>query len=903
MSKIRIQVIGNYLRPLEKTLQKNGIIVENFIDSCNHLAIVGEQDHSMDKYCKDTNQQSLLLAVRKNLDRMLSRDEDNFCPNIKEQPKEKAVRTKNNTEYIVLMLNLAGYHIFKRNDKIFSDIYPNNNDYTKDLRTKEYMEYKIPYPEDFNWKFYFDKFIDIILNEYQSDHIILIRMHAAQWYMEKNQITPFTRESVDFRRFLEEMDDYFWERTQCICIDDCYKYIRDSDINCANRYARVTPYILKCLDRSLKEVILSPKEAQINFVSYHNPMVRKLEKNMTSDWLDSNKGLLDFMESKWITSVRQLELNGKKGNIVFEKFLDKDRGYNLADYVLELSDLCLENIDESSIAIIESYTENFKLNINDVVAVFYLYENSNNKSAFKQIVKNICENRDCLPVTTSAELCKKNIDYLKQYKYISGNIELTMGDSVYVRLENNNWIEMNPNLDLPMKQVYFNFVPQADYRKIIENGYRCSIWEAESICSSWGFYLEKAKRGDGNKIIEIAFKTKCEFQTTLQIIDYAELLNAEQFFLTLADDRCEIFDFKSSTNLDFLFADNVKIVQLRNGFADQIIHYVFGKRLEKTSGTQIYYDDIDLQFHHKMNGLEVTNVTRDNIENRLLSNLLPPKLVDSYDGTMEIADLLYSNGLKHLVAVYTPNVYNKIEKCSKLIFKQEDYRDLFLYQFRAAYYGCFVRPEILMGIDAFNLGEYISFPAYDKDENIAIEKMMLASDAIALHIRLGDFVTFGRNVDNAFYRETVSKVLDIDVYQNKSIFVFSDDILWCKEHRTELGLDLTDKVIYVDHNKGDDSFWDMKLISLGKVIIGSLSGFSRIAALLSDRCELYLSSDQTTMRRFEKIGFGNKKIMDAYASAVAVDTSTKVQNKENLPDKKDDRTNVPGGAESITARL
>ena len=73
----------------------------------------------------------------------------------------------------------------------------------------------------------------------------------------------------------------------------------------------------------------------------------------------------------------------------------------------------------------------------------------------------------------------------------------------------------------------------------------------------------------------------------------------------------------------------------------------------------------------------------------------------------------------------------------------------------------------------------------------------------------------------------------------KHYFIFSDDIDWCKSNNAQLGLeDVRDRVTYITGNEGKNSYIDMYLMSLGKILVPSYnSTFGYLALLLSESME------------------------------------------------------------------
>lgn len=113
-----------------------------------------------------------------------------------------------------------------------------------------------------------------------------------------------------------------------------------------------------------------------------------------------------------------------------------------------------------------------------------------------------------------------------------------------------------------------------------------------------------------------------------------------------------------------------------------------------------------------------------------------------------------------------------------------------------------------------------------------LSKLMEEVNSVSLHVRRGDY-------QNAYYINGLGNVVTLDYYKrainyikqkihNPVFFVFSDDLEYVKSNI------LLDNVIYVDFNRGDNSWQDMYLMSKCKHNIIANSTFSWWGAWLNN---------------------------------------------------------------------
>ncbi|MCL2016044.1 MAG: hypothetical protein FWG68_07330, partial [Defluviitaleaceae bacterium] len=101
----------------------------------------------------------------------------------------------------------------------------------------------------------YNKFIDTILENYDKDHIILIRSHIPQFYFDaKAKKVAKTAHSVAKKQFIAQLDDYFAKKTQCHVLGTAMGFFEDS----ANRWQPfgALQWSLKvALERDTKSVV------------------------------------------------------------------------------------------------------------------------------------------------------------------------------------------------------------------------------------------------------------------------------------------------------------------------------------------------------------------------------------------------------------------------------------------------------------------------------------------------------------------------------------------------------------------------------------------------------------------------------------------------------------------------
>lgn len=134
-----------------------------------------------------------------------------------------------------------------------------------------------------------------------------------------------------------------------------------------------------------------------------------------------------------------------------------------------------------------------------------------------------------------------------------------------------------------------------------------------------------------------------------------------------------------------------------------------------------------------------------------------------------------------------------------------------------------------------------SFPEIRDERNRRYMDEIRSSLSLAVHIRRGDYVTLGISQDPIVYRCHLKQFAG-QVPGEWHLFVFSDDIGWCREHARELGIHYFWEVTYVEGNMDGENYRDMQLMSMCRAMIVSNSSFCYLAALLNTEKQYALNT-------------------------------------------------------------
>lgn len=119
------------------------------------------------------------------------------------------------------------------------------------------------------------------------------------------------------------------------------------------------------------------------------------------------------------------------------------------------------------------------------------------------------------------------------------------------------------------------------------------------------------------------------------------------------------------------------------------------------------------------------------------------------------------------------------------------------------------------------------FPAVEDFKNMKFLSDIKDIESVAIHVRRGDLLGLnGRYYKGGYFRRAVKYIKAQIKHPVFCFFCDPGSTDWCKNNEKTFGLDLKkDEVIFVDWNKGDESFRDMQLMSRCKHNIITISSF------------------------------------------------------------------------------
>lgn len=284
----------------------------------------------------------------------------------------------------------------------------------------------------------------------------------------------------------------------------------------------------------------------------------------------------------------------------------------------------------------------------------------------------------------------------------------------------------------------------------------------------------------------------------------------------------------------------MKIVNIIGGLGNQMFQYAFAIALQK-------------KFVH-----ETVCVDIQHFNYLFLNHYKSCRLHNGYEicKVFECANLKIAsrNELKELT-YYIPNYFLSRLVRRMLPVKQTEYiedknyvyyPEVFDIAFSCYYEGYWQSARYF--IDAIGeIKKAFTFPTPNK-YNSSIKRLIVGSMSVGIHIRRGDYLQ-DPEYQGICNLEYYKRALDYIGIKNKSFFIFSNDIEWCKQNIVNLLHGVP--IIFVDGNKGLNSAWDMFLMSQCNELIIANSSFSWWGAFLNKKVKKVIVPKKWINRDYE----------------------------------------------------
>lgn len=259
------------------------------------------------------------------------------------------------------------------------------------------------------------------------------------------------------------------------------------------------------------------------------------------------------------------------------------------------------------------------------------------------------------------------------------------------------------------------------------------------------------------------------------------------------------------------------LIKLQGGLGNQMFQYAFGSVIAKKNKTKLIIEDSIYNIVEKKEGY-----TPRNFELSVFNNehfFAKKKDVSLFD------NLSFTHRIKRKLKLNYPKKFNEeeFEYSEKANSLQEPV-------FAIGYFQSF---KYFKGFEDYIKSLFVFSEDKLSKENKNLIPILKKENTIAVHVRRGDYISdevtnqFHGSCTFEYYMEAIS-IVNSKV-ENPTFVFFSDDSEWVRENFKALTFDK----IFIDHNKGLNSWADMYLMSICSHNIIANSSFSWWSAWLN----------------------------------------------------------------------
>lgn len=292
----------------------------------------------------------------------------------------------------------------------------------------------------------------------------------------------------------------------------------------------------------------------------------------------------------------------------------------------------------------------------------------------------------------------------------------------------------------------------------------------------------------------------------------------------------------------------MKIQFLNGGLANQAFQYIFARHYELSHPGQIMYlDDTYFALHTVHNGYELEKVF--GIKAHMLSQCFDDEvwsfILEERREGKSVPRILCENGIEtYMISDVGDSCQSFNPFTGKIVCVPGDkfIPEVYDTEGDVYYHGYWISKGWFEKYKEVFLKEF-TFPEIEDEANRAHLQRIYEVPSVSIHIRRGDFVQLGWAYPADIYRRMIRSF--VSACGNEwELFVFSDDIPWCRENQEDMGFQKFRRVHFVEGNVEGRNYIDLQLMSQCEAMILSNSSFCYLAALLNTRKNYFLNPSE-----------------------------------------------------------
>ena len=289
----------------------------------------------------------------------------------------------------------------------------------------------------------------------------------------------------------------------------------------------------------------------------------------------------------------------------------------------------------------------------------------------------------------------------------------------------------------------------------------------------------------------------------------------------------------------------MKIQFLNGGLANQAFQYIFARYYELTyPGESMYMDDSYFALNTVHNGYELEKVF--GIKPHMLSHCFDDEvwnfILQERRKGKSVPTILCENGIEtYMISEVGDGFqnFNPFDGEVKMIQCNQYIPQVLTAEGDVYYHGYWINKNWFDKYKETFLKEF-TFPDIPDQTNREHMKRIQGSRSVSVHIRRGDYVDIGWVLPPEFYRDMTDYFLK-NFGVDWELFVFSDDIAWCRTYQESMGFQNFKAVHFIDGNNKGRNYIDMQLMSQCQAMLMSGSAFCYLAVLLNTRKEIVIN--------------------------------------------------------------